>query len=188
MRWRIVASWLLLVGLVYSAPSQNAILDQGAATLEAAKPKAPEKAEDARSRTVQWDQEARETLARLDAPGAAAALPEGISTEELDNRRRDLEQMVLATTRTLKNFSVVEEARKALDASRANEAAWTGFKQKPPYSLLLIDDLLNERDALNATLGSFDSSLSNYQRLLASIVAETKAAEEAVSSALSELK
>ena len=186
-RW-IIAPILVLVLLPYALRGENATLNQGAGTLEAAKPKVPEKGEDARTRTVQWDQEARETLARLDAPGASAALPEGISTEEFDNRRRDLEQMVLATTRTLKNFAVVEDARKALDASRANEAAWTGFKQKPPYSLLLIDDLLNERDALNATLSSFDSSLSNYQRLLASIMAEAKAAEEAVSSALGELK
>ncbi len=188
MRRCIVGCCLVLIALAHSAPGQNAILNQAAATVEGTKPKAPEKAEDARTRTVQWDQEARETLARLDAPGAAAALPEGISTEEFDNRRRDLEQMVLATTRTLKNFSVVEDARKALDAARANEAAWTGFKQKPPYSLLLIDDLLNERDALNATLGSFDSTLSNYQRLLASIVAETKAAEDTVSNALGEVK
>ena len=185
-RW--IAICCLLLGLLpHSACGQAAALKQAAESLQPAKPKAPEKSDDARTRLAQWDQEAHDTLARLDAPGAAAAQPEGISAEEFDERRRDLEQLVLATARTLKDFTVVEDARKALETSRANEAAWTGFKQKPPYSLLLVDDLLNERDALNATLGSFESSLSNYQRLLASIVAETKAAEDAVNGALGEV-
>ena len=39
---------------------------------EPAKPAAPEKPEDSRKRLEQWLQEARDTLARLEAPGAAA--------------------------------------------------------------------------------------------------------------------
>ena len=61
---------------------------------------------------------------------------------------------------------------------------WTGFTEKPPYSVLMIDELLNERDAINANLDSSQSSLANYERLLASLRSETKAAEEAVSGKL----
>ena len=46
----------------------------------------------------------------------------------------------------------------------------------------MIDELLNERDAIKANLSSSESSLANYERLLASLMAETKAAEETVSS------
>jgi small-conductance mechanosensitive channel len=184
-----MARWILIAGLLAAvfpaaAPGQISSLKKAAESLEPAKPTPSEKPEDRRKRLEQWDQEARDTLSRLDLPGAAAALPEGISTEELNERRRDLEQMVLTTTRSLKNFTAVEDARKALEFSRAAEAAWTGFKEKPPYSLMMLDDLLNERDAIKSNLASAESSLANYERLLASILAETKTAEEAANSAL----
>ena len=185
-RWIVISS-VLLAAWPHAAPGQTAALKQVAESLGSAKPTPPDKPDDVRARMAQWDQEARDMLARMDAPGAATALPEGISAEESDERRHDLEQMVLATARTLKNITVVADARKALETSRANEAAWTGFKQKPPYSLLLLDDLLTERDALCSALASFSSSLANYQRLLASVLAETKAAEDEVNSALGQL-
>ena len=33
-------------------------------------------------------------------------------------------------------------------------AAWTGFKQKPPYSLLLVDDLLAQQQVVIKSLES----------------------------------
>jgi small-conductance mechanosensitive channel len=100
----------------------------------------------------------------------------------LDERRRDLEQMVLTATRSIKILTTLGDARKALEKSRTEDAAWTGFTEKPPYSVLMIDELLNERDAIKANLTSSESSLANYERLLASLMAETKTAEETVSS------
>jgi len=189
LRRRIrLACLLAALALPHAAPGQIATLKKAAESPEAAKPKPAEKPDDARSRLEQWHKDARDTLARLDAPGAAAALPEGISPADLDQRRRDLEQMVLTTTRSLKNSGIVEDARKALDSSRADEAAWSGFKEKPPYSLLMIDDLLNERDAVKSSMASADASLANYERLLNSIMADTKAAEEGVNNALGEMQ
>ena len=167
-----------------AAQGQSSGLKKAADMLEPAKPTPAEKPEDARARIGQWLQDARDALARLDAPGAATTLPAGISAEELEERRRDLEQMILSTTRLLKNFSAVEDARKALETARAEDAAWTGFKAKPPYSLLMIDDLLNERDAIKSNLASSESSLSNYERMLASIMVDAKAADETAGNAL----
>ena len=165
----------------------NAI--KNAATPEApAKPEAPEKPEDARKRLEQWLQEARDVLARLDAPGAASALPQGISPEEIEDRRRDLEQMILTSSRSIKNINSVADARKELESSRAEDAAWTGFTEKPPYSILMIDELLNERDAVVTNLDSSRSSLLNYERLLTSLRSEAKAAEDIVSSKLREMQ
>ena len=82
--------------------------------------------------------------------------------------------MILTATRSLKNLTAVADARKALESSRAEDAAWTGFKEQPPYSILMIDELLNERDAIKANLTSSESSLANYERLLASLMARNQ--------------
>ncbi|MEO0018338.1 MAG: hypothetical protein RLZZ522_1621 [Verrucomicrobiota bacterium] len=163
------------------APAQIAALNQPAESPLAATPDPPE---ERRTKLEQLSQDARDTLAGLDVPGATAALPAGISTAELDERRRHLEQLVLTVNRTLKNLSVVEDARKEQLASRAREAAWTGFKKPPPYSLLVIDELLNERETIKSNRSSAEASLGNYERLLANILTEAKAAEEGANSAL----
>ena len=186
-RGMLLASMLVAV-FPHCALSQIASLKKAAASLEVTKPIADEKPDEARKRLQLWDSDARDTLARLEAPGAAAALPEGVSPTELDERRRDLEHKVLLTTRLLKNFGTIDDARKALEASRAEAAAWTGFKTQPPYSLLLIDDLLNERDAIKSNLVTYEASVANYERILASIMGEAKTAEEGVNSALGALQ
>jgi small-conductance mechanosensitive channel len=45
----------------------------------------------------------------------------------------------------------------------------------------MIDDLLNERDAVKTRLGSHEASLANFERLLGNVVVETRSAEDAVS-------
>ena len=162
------------------APAQISTLKKALAGQEAPKTEAPEKPEDNRKRLEQWQQEARETLDRLEASGTSAALPGGVTTAELEERRRDLEQMILITASALKNLNSLSEARKAAESARAVEAAWTGFKEAPPYSIIMIDELLNERDAIKATLVSHESSLANYEVLLANTLAEAKSAEDAV--------
>ena len=97
---RIAVVCILATGLPVPAQGQLNALKKVATPEEPAKPAAPEKPEDIRKRLEQWLQEARDTLARLDAPGAAAGLPEGITPEELDERRRDLEQMILTASRS----------------------------------------------------------------------------------------
>lgn len=137
-----------------------------------------------RAKLEQALQEARDALAALDAPGAAGALPAGLAPADLDERRRTLEQWILAINRSLKDLVVVDESRKALEAARTRESAWNGFKKPPPYSLLMIDDLVNEREAVKSNLGSAESSLANYERMLATMLQEAKTAEEAGARAL----
>jgi len=183
-RW-ILSCWALAALVPGVAPAQAIPgLTPPAEKKVAPKPAGPDRPGVGRAKLEQAAQDARDTLARLDAPGAAAALPAGIDAAELDERRRNLEQLVLTINRSLKNVSVVEEARKALETSRAREAAWTGFKKQPPYSLLMIDDLLNERETIKSNLTSAEASLGNYERLLTTIHDEAKAAEEGANSAL----
>jgi small-conductance mechanosensitive channel len=143
-----------------------------------------EKPEEVRARFEQWLKEAREDLARIDADGASNALPQGISQALVDDRRQDLEQIVLTIPRLLKSLDSNAEAKRALEAAKNANAAWTGFTEKPPYSILMVDELLNERDATRAKISSHESSLLNYEGLLSSVVAEMKSAEDAVSTAM----
>ena len=181
---RIAVIIILATGLPQSVHGQINAIKKAATPEEPAKPAAPEKPEDTRKRLELWLQEARDALTRLDAPGAVAGLPQGVTPEELDDRRRDLEQMILTASRSIKNLDSVADARKELESSRAEDAAWTGFSENPPYSVLMIDELLNERDAINTNLTSSLSSQSNYERLITSLRAEAKAAEESASQKL----
>lgn len=175
---------LLLLAFACPAHGQLSALKKAVEGNQAAPPAAPEKPEEARKRLELWHDEARDMLGRLEADGAAADLPAGITPTDLEDRRRDLEQMVLLTTGLIKNADAVTDARKALEAARADEAAWTGFKEKPPYSILMIDELLNERDAIEAKRLSHESSLANFESILASTLGEAKSAEEIVNTAI----
>ena len=181
---RVALLCLLAAGILQPVHGQLDAVKKAATPQEPAKPDTPEKPEDTRKRLEQWQQEARDSLNRLDAPGAAAALPDGITPEELDQRRRDLEQIILTASRSLKNINFVADTRKALERARTADADWSGFTETPPYSILMVDELLNERDAILANLKSSQSSLTNYERLLASLRNETKSAEDAVSAAI----
>ena len=179
LRWMLAACVLTAV-VPAAAQGQTTLLKKVTENQAPARTEESEKPVEMRERLEQWLRDARDTLARQDPSTAAASLPEGISVAEMQDRHRDLEQMVLMATRALKNLDAATDARKILESSRNKDEAWTGFKEKPPYSLLMIDELLNERDAIQAKLTSYEASLSNYQSILATTLTETKTAEETV--------
>jgi small-conductance mechanosensitive channel len=140
--------------------------------------------EDDRKRLETWLQEARQTVTRFESAGFAATLPEGITNEEFEDRRRDVEQMIQIANVAIKNLNSVEDGRAAAESARSGAAAWNGFKDPPPYSILMIDELLNERDAVKAQVTSNQSSLTNLEGLLASVMEEVKSAEDKVNAAI----
>ena len=182
LRILAAAFWFVSSGLALhgQVPGLKQILEGSTP----AKTSTADGAQDPKKRLETWRQEARDVLARFEAAGTSVALPEGITDAELDDRRRDLEQMIQITTAALKNASAIEEARKAAEAARIQDADWSGFKESPPYSILMVDELLNERDAVKSKLTSHDASLTNLEGLLNSVITEAKAAEEAVNVAM----
>lgn len=182
-----IATWFAihcaLLGTPLTANAQVSSIQKALSGSDAPKAEA-EKPEDIRKRLESWLADARDTLNRFEAGGASIALPEGITASELDSRRRELEQTVLITSTWLKDFDMVTNSRKAAENARAEDAAWTGFKEPPPYSILLLDQLLNEQDAIKAKLTSNESSLANFDRLLSSMVEETKGNEDLTSKTL----
>ncbi len=150
----------------------------GDSSAEQAKP--AETPEESKARLERWLQESRDMLAALDTGAITVTLPKGIVQADVEDRRRLLEQLVLILNQSLKSDSSHEDAEKDLKQARAEDEGWIGFKEQPPFSVLMIDDLLNERDAAKAKLSTARQSLANYQHLLANMLVATKAAEELV--------
>ncbi len=124
-------------------------------------------------RYEKWELEARGTLARLES----AAVPSLISEGEVELRRRNLEQLMLLLTRASKSATAVTDARKAVEESRAATSQWKGFSEPPPFSLFMVDELLNEEFEIKTALKSAQASLENFERLLGASLADLKVAE-----------
>lgn len=175
---------LLVTCLFVVAGETRAQLPSLKGSTEATSPEVAEKPEDVRTRLEQMQKDAREALARLDGSNGTVAMPPGITPAEIEERRRDLEQMVLVTTNALRDLETADQAQKALEKARTEDTAWTGFRETAPFSILLLDDLHNERDAILARLRTHESALTNLETLRTGTISELKAAEDAVSTTM----
>jgi potassium efflux system protein len=128
--------------------------------------------------TQNWLKDAKTTLARLEQPEAESQLPPGISPDALVERRRDVDQTVRTLNRLTGLRDSLPDARAAASAARTAEAEWSHFTEKPPYSLLLIDDLENRLAAAGERIATSRSSVSLFQRALENVATESSAAEE----------
>ena len=144
-------------------------------TKPAASPPTPaETPEAAAARLQQWLKEARADFSRITDPDAGTNLPKEIDADELLGYRRDLEQIIIGINRHQKALESMPEATKALQAAREANDAWKGFAEKPPYSMLTLDDLINQRDAVREKAASYQSSLDLFSRTLSGIQDEAK--------------
>lgn len=173
--------FLALLGAVLVAGSAHSQVPGLPVMPAAPATSAAEKPDETKARLLQWQKESKESLARLEDPAAATTLPEGITGVDLEVRRRDTEQTFLTIGRYIKTFDLVAAAAKATEAARARNADWVGFKEKPPYSVLMLDELLNEQDVLKVKLSSHESSLLVFERTVAAAMDEMKAAAAAAS-------
>jgi small-conductance mechanosensitive channel len=173
-----------LIPLLLLLASSSVVLGQAQAIKNAlgtqpeAPAKAPETPEETKERLLKWQKEARDSLARLDDPAAANSLPEGIPPNEVDERRRNTEQITLTVDRYVKAVESLKNAAKSVATFRETANAWVGFPDPPPYSLLLVDDLLNEQDAVRDKLSSLESSEQVLKRTLAAVLSDAKSSDE----------
>jgi small-conductance mechanosensitive channel len=179
--------WLIACALLVTSGAQ-AQLPTLKKPAEAAAPEAPENPEDALKRLKQWQKEARDALARLDDSNGSVNVLPGITPAEIEDRRRDLEQMVLVTTNALRDIETADQAGKALEKARADDAAWTGLRETAPFSILLLDDLHNERGAILARLRTHESALTTIENLRIGTISELKVAEDAASVAMAAMQ
>ncbi len=171
----------LAAASVLPAPAQVQTLKKIIDQQTPAPPPAPaEKPDDVKTRLLQWQKEAREALARLEDPAAAGSQPAGITAADLEERRRDTEQTAMNIGRYLKAMDDAVTQSKTVHAARDESAAWVSFKEQPPYSIMMLDELRNEQDAIQGKLSSYESSMVVFQKTLSAVLNEAKVNEEIV--------
>ncbi|MES2658310.1 MAG: mechanosensitive ion channel domain-containing protein [Verrucomicrobiota bacterium] len=179
MTFGIHRTLLVLLGLLaVFSPLDAQVPGLPSVSKTAGTPKPAETPEEAAARLDQWQKEAKTAIDRLNEPGAENRLPEGIDSAALSDYRRDLEQILLSVGRNRKILAATPEARKALEAARAADAAWTGFAEKPPYSILMIDEFVNQQEAIKDKAASYRSSLAHFGMTLTGLHEESRRAEE----------
>lgn len=139
------------------------------------KKEAPATAEDPLPKIVN---RAKAAMADFDGEENDSPLPADITPAEKESRYRQLEETVLTGGRALKVRSSLEDARKAAESSKETAAEWKNFDGGPPRSLLVVDGLMDERDALREVLASQWSALANYRNLLEPAQQEARAADQ----------
>jgi small-conductance mechanosensitive channel len=117
-------------------------------------------------------------LTKANDPAAADLLPEGIRPSALAMRRRNLEQTLLAIGRYEKAVSAQTELQRAVELAKEADQAWLRFDDPPPYSILKLDQLQNQRDALVGKIRSLESSMDIMRRAEENLLAEGQSASE----------
>lgn len=148
---------------------------------EAAKPKP---SLEIREQLEVWKKDVADGLARLAKITGVEQLPPGVTLTNLSTRRRYLEQAQLAINRHLLILDDIKDAKAALEAARAASEAWKGYGDDAPKSILAVDELVNRKEAIEGKLASNRSSLDVFETTLASLVKDSKAAEERIAAAL----
>ena len=152
------------------------ILEQaGAAPAEKAK-----ESPNLRTQLLKWKTEEEAGLERLNRYSDSGQLPEGIDSIDISTRRRIFDQALLAITRHLLILDVIQGSKDTLKELEAAAAAWKGFDTPPPYSVLMVDELLEKKEAVEGKQASNRSSAHVYTTTLDGLLKESKAVEEEI--------
>jgi potassium-dependent mechanosensitive channel len=145
-------------------------------------------APDLRAQLEKWKSEAEGELQRLERYGEAEQLPEGVTNSDLTARRRSLEQTLQAISRHLIILDDAKEPAEALKAAKIESDSWQGFETPPPYSVLMVDELVERREAIEGKQASARSSVEVFNATLAGLLKESKTAGEDAEIALRALE
>jgi len=118
---------------------------------------APETPEQAKARIAEQYEAARDLRDRL-GDETANGVPDGIGSEEIGAARRALGQVILSVEGEQRTQRDLANARKErADAETANRQ-WTGFAEKPPYSMLMVEDLREAVETLRTKIAALATS------------------------------
>lgn len=130
-----------------------------------------------------WKKQVDEDLARLAKFSDVASLPEKITESDLENRKRTLERTQSAIKRHSDALKNIEETQLALDTARTSAKDWNGYGDKPPQSILVVDELNNRKQTILEEKSSDQSSLVIFERTLNESIEDSKKAEERITNA-----
>lgn len=128
-----------------------------------------------------WKKEVGEDLARLEKFAEPNSLPPDISASDLDTRKRTLERTQLAISRHFDVIKSISENQLALETTRKSLKEWSGYGDKPPTSILVVDELNNRKQAVIEKKASDQSSLDIYNQTLNGWLEDSKKLETKIS-------
>lgn len=137
-------------------------------------------APDLREQLEKWKSEAEREHENLERFGGDEPPPDGATTAKLSTRRRMLEQTLLAISRHYLILDEEKESKALLEVAKAESAAWKGFDTPPPHSLLMVDELVERKEAIEAKQASNRSSVEIFKTALVGYLKESKEAEEEI--------
>lgn len=175
----ITALLLFLAAACQPAVAQLENLFKQAGGSPAAEEKA---APDLRVQLEKWKSEAESELKDLERFGDNESPPDGATVANLSTRRRILDQTLLAISRHSLILDEERESETALKAAKTAAAAWKGYDTQPPHSLLMVDELVERKEAIEGKRASNLSSVEIFKSALAGFLKESKEAEEEIAS------
>lgn len=186
---RRAAARLLLLAAAFGLPAahgQGALLSALPGMPKASAPTAASAtaptADDGRlERLNKQLEEARSLGAGMAADGVA--VPPGITDEEVGHATRRLAQWSLSIDRELRAIAGINEARADRSEAIAADAAWTGFAEKPPYSILRADELAQQSDTLSRRIEAAETTRSLNARELERLQQDLLRANQSLRSA-----
>jgi small-conductance mechanosensitive channel len=121
---------------------------------------------------------ARADLARLDSLGGfRAGAPLGTPEPELEERRNIARDLVRAYESQLQARVRLAEAKKHRAETEAAERDWSGFEEKPPYSVLLVEALRTEVASAESKLKALQGREALIERFNEATVAQAREAD-----------
>jgi len=126
---------------------------KGPETKAAAPAETPEQA---KARIAEQLNAARELRDRL-GDETATGVPEGIGAEEISAARQALGQVIFSVEGQQRAQQDIADARKARADAEAANRQWTGFAEKPPYSMLMVEDLREAAETLRTRITALET-------------------------------
>ena len=121
----------------------------------------------------------RQQLELLDTPaGLAAGAPPGADEQSLRSRRIRTAFIVRTLEQQLADLARLSADRARRSALQQEMKAWSGFAEKPPYSILLVDRLRTESLAAETNLSGLKSRSDLLQQTADRAREQTRIAEQ----------
>jgi small-conductance mechanosensitive channel len=121
---------------------------------------------------------ARADLARIDSPGGLrAGAPMGTPETELEERRNIARDLVRSYEAQVQARVRLAEAKQQRAAAEAAERDWSGFDEKPPYSILLVEALRTEVASAEARVSAHEAREALLDRFNEATVTQAKEAD-----------
>ncbi len=130
-----------------------------------------------------WKKQVGEDQDKLSKYTDETTLPPKINLSDLDNRKLTLEHTQSAIKRHFDTLKGIEENKLALEAAKTAANEWNGYGEKPPESILVVDELINRKQSIAEKKTSDQSSRVIYERTLNEWIEDSKKAEERITAA-----